>query len=98
MPTPSLFVWLWKLELPSDSAAPLQFEAVITDSVRVRRRLLFSTAFREPTVTALHVQVALFSECVCVRLCGLCAHGICGGLELRAFLCEVDQLNCFPIP
>ena len=48
-----------KVEIPADASAALHLELAITDGARVRRRIILSTAFREPTITPLHVQVKI---------------------------------------
>jgi hypothetical protein len=48
-----------QIEIPQEPAA-LAFEVALTDAKKVRRRLLFSTAFHNLTISSLHAQVFFF--------------------------------------
>ena len=72
-----------QLELPAEGGGlPLSLELAVTDGKGVRRRLLCSTAFREPAITPLHAQVPLAASLaplrgrwanLCLDVAGLCA-------------------------
>jgi len=58
-------VLVLQLSIPSDK--PFGFEIVLTDQQARKRRLIFSTSFREVEATELHAKVRIAAFCFCTR-------------------------------